>query len=251
MASFSNEERILNDITSSRNTLREIQTEHMIYQLNSSSEAKKAIDKMRKDIDTVSKAMENARKTAYEKKLASDELKISLAEKKDHLKQLQKELERNKNQVELAAKKTLDLETESNKVRSAIEKIRNATEEIDAKYLGEYQNELARALVKLTSQTQKAQSDFNAAKAIEEIVLKKIQDAEEDYSKSEAQTMQKASEADRIISNVSMTIEHIIKSYDEITAVSKELLKSSTNTRLEFENTDMASPAQELNEVTV
>jgi len=80
--------------TNSENIFREIQTEHMIYQINSSSDTKKTADKMKKNIHEITKIMEGARRTTYEKKIATDELKINLSEKKDKLKKLQQEYER-------------------------------------------------------------------------------------------------------------------------------------------------------------
>ena len=57
------------DISSSEKVFREIQTEHRIYQINSSSDAKKIADKMKKDTNEIAKAMETARRTAYERKI--------------------------------------------------------------------------------------------------------------------------------------------------------------------------------------
>ncbi len=235
MTLFSSE-KILEDIINSKSTLREIQTEHMIYQLNSSSDTKKTTDILRRDVEAISKAIENARRIAFERKLTSDELKINLAEKKDKMKQLERELDRIRAQVTSAAKKTLAFESEKNKMKIAIEKIKEASQDLDAKYIEQYQNELMNALVKLTSETAKAHSDLDTAKERESIALKKLQDMERDYNESESHTISKTNEADRIISNVSMTIEHIVKSYEEIATVSKDLLKSSTAiTRTEYE----------------
>jgi chromosome segregation ATPase len=232
---LSSSEKIIDDITGSKNTLREIQTEHMIYQLNSSSDTKKTINILRRDIEKISKAIENARKIAYEKKLASDELKINLAEKKDKVKQLKRELDRAKTQVESYAEKVLKLERESSKMKDAIEKIKEATQDLEEKYIEQYQSDLTSTLVKLTSETAKAHSDLNAAKEMETLALRKLQDMEMDLNKSESYTIDKTNEADRIVSNVSITIDHIVKSYDEMTNVSRDLLKSSTSAHIEHE----------------
>ena len=71
---------------------------------------------------------------------------------------------------------------------------------------------------------------------MEEITSKKILTVEDDFRKSEAVTFNKIKETERTISNVSTTIEHIIRSYDEISNVSKDLLKSAINTETEFNN---------------
>ena len=88
------------EISNSEKIFREIQTEHRIYQINSSSDAKKIADKMKKDTDEITKAMEMARRTAYERKIATDELKIDLSEKKDKRRILQNDLEKIRKNVE-------------------------------------------------------------------------------------------------------------------------------------------------------
>ena len=57
------------ETNNAENIVRDIQTERMIYQINSASSARKATQKMKKSVDETSKAMESARNTAYEKKL--------------------------------------------------------------------------------------------------------------------------------------------------------------------------------------
>ena len=143
------------DISSSEKIFREIQTEHRIYQINSSSDAKKIADKMKKDTDEISKAMETARRTAYERKIATDELKISLSEKKDKIKTLQQDLQKIKKNVEKATKKNSDLHLETIKIEAAIDKIKEASQDLDPKYLEKTQRELMDTLVKVTLEKEK------------------------------------------------------------------------------------------------
>jgi len=251
MASFLGEGK-----TNSDNILREIQTERMIYQINSSSDSKKAAEKMKKGIEEITKAMENARNTVYEKKIATDDLKVSLSEKEDKMKKLQQELERTGKRIESVAKKTLDLEIETSKIKNAIERIEELAQDLGPKYLEQSQNELMDSLVKATLEAEKAQSDLNAAKKMQVITSKKAHDIEIDFNKSEAYTLDKISETERIIANVSSTIEHIIRVYDEITLASKDLLKSAISTKIEFEEEnnyefEQNQPNQEVNDVKV
>mgnify|MGYP000235815387 CR=1 FL=1 len=239
------------------NTLREIQTERMVYQINSSSDARKASNKMKKGIDEIIKAMENARNTTYEKKVTTDEMKISLSEKKDKLKKLQHELERARKHVELSAKKTLGFEMEINKITNAMEKIEEATHDLDKKYTEQSKSELMNFFVKITTDAEKAQSDLNAAKRTESAISKKLLEIETDVNRLELDVRDKTDEVERIASNVSTTIDHIIRSYDEITTVSKDLLKSATSASTEFReeeqnyNTDGNQPHQEVNETRI
>ena len=46
--------------------------------------------------------------------------------------------------------------------------------------------------------------------------------------------MDKIHETEMTISNVTSTIEHIMKTYDQVTAVSKDLLKMAISTRTKF-----------------
>jgi hypothetical protein len=242
--------------TNSENIFREIQTEHMIYQINSSSDTKKTADKMKKNIDEITKIMEDARRITYEKKIATDELKINLSEKKDKLKKLQQEYERTQKHVELSSIKALDVHTEANKIINVMEKINEAAYGLDPKYLEQSQNDLADSLVKITLEVEKAQSDLDVARKMDAIVSKKLQDAEIDFNKLDTYTFDKISETERIISNVSITIEHIIKSYDEVTVVSKDLLKSALLIKTEFEEesrneSEQNQPHRELSDVNL
>lgn len=223
------------DIYNSADILKEIQTERMVYQINSSSNARKVADKMKRGAEEITKAMENAQNAAYNKKKSLEEMKIKLFEKKEKMKKLQQELEHTRKRIETYTKKSLDLETKANKIKYAMEKIREASQEIDQKYLEQSQNELANLFVKATSDTEKAQSDLNATKRMEDIISKKVQEIEMDYSKLESKTLNETREVEVIISNVSNTIQHIIRSYDEITDAAKDLLESAiaTNTKSE------------------
>ncbi|MDH3765052.1 MAG: hypothetical protein OER82_04500 [Nitrosopumilus sp.] len=224
-----------NRTTDSESIFKEIQTEHMIYQINSSADAKKNADKIKKNVDEITKVMENARSVAYEKKIATDELKIELSEKKDKMKMLRQEYERAKKHTELISKKTSDLIAETNKIVNTIERIKEAAQGLDTKYLEQSQKDLADSLVKITLETEKSQSDLNAARKMEEITSKKVRDIEMDFNKLESHTIDKINETERTIANVSITIEHIIKSYDEMAMVSKELLKSAISTPAKIE----------------
>jgi len=244
--------------TNSENIFKEIQTEHMIYQINSSADAKKNADKIKKNVEEITKIMENARSIAYQKKISTDKLKIELSEKKDKMKMLQQEHERAKKHSELISKKTSDLIAETNKIENTIERIKEAAQGLDPKYIEQSQNNLADSLVKITLETEKAQSDLNAARKMEEITYKKVQDIEMDFNKLESHTINKTNETERTIANVSITIEHIIKSYDEMAIVSKELLKSATSTPVKIElekeginEVEQNQPYQEIRDIKV
>ena len=152
------------ETANAENIVRDIQTERMIYQINSASSAKKASQRLKKSIEDTYEAMENARNTAHGKKIRIDELKIDLTEKKEKMGKIQQDLERARKKVETSAKKTLDCEIEKNKINAAIKIIKEASESADSRYLEQSQNELADSLVKALLETEKAQSELNAAK---------------------------------------------------------------------------------------
>lgn len=222
------------DANDSSAILKEIQTERIVNQINLSSNAQKVSDKMKRGVEEITKAMENAQNVAQDRKKVLDEIKISLFEKKDKMKKLQHELERTRKHVEVSAKKTFDLETEANKITAAMEKIKEASQEIDRKYLEQSQNELMNLFVKVASDAEKAQSDLNATKRIESLMSKKVQEIEMDYNKLEGETFNETREVEVFMSNVSDTIQHIIRSYDEIIYASKDLLKSAISMNTKF-----------------
>ena len=224
-----------NMITNSEDIFREIQSEYRVYQINSAVDAKKNADKIKKNAEEITNAMENARNMAQGGKIASDELKLKLSEKKDKVKGLQQEYERVKRHTVLISKKTSNLIVETSKITNAIDRIKESTQGLDPKYLERSQNDLANLLVKITLETEKAQSDLNAARKIEAVIAKKVQDSEIDFNKLESHTFYQINETTSMIDNVSITIEHIMKSYDEISVVSKELLKSAISIPVKIE----------------
>ena len=223
------------ETNNAENIVRDIQTERMIYQINSASSAKKTSQRLKKSTEETYEAMENARNTAHEKKIRIDELKIELTEKKEKMGKIRQDLERARKKVETAAKKTLDCEIEKNKIDAAIKIINDASESTDSKYLEQSQNELADSLAKASLETEKAQSELNAAKRKESRLSEKLIEIETDINKLETITMDKIGESERIIANVASTINHIIKSYEEISRVSKDLLNSAITTKIDFE----------------
>ena len=221
----------IEEVSNSEKIFNEIQTEHRIYQINSSSDAKKIADKMKKDTNEITKAMEVARRTAYERKISADELKINLSEKKDKKRILEQDLEKIRKNVEKATKKNSDLQIEMIKIESTLDKIKEASHDLDPRYLEKSQSELMDALVKATLKSEKAQSELSAAEKMESITRRKLQEFESEYNKLEVRTADKIHESEMTIANVANTIEHIIKTYDQISDVSKDLLKSATSTR--------------------
>jgi len=229
MALFSKEQ-----IDNSENVISENKTNSIIYQMNS-SDVKTSTEKMKKDIDEITRAMEKARNTTYEKKIVVNEIKINLSRKKDEMEKLQDKLENVRKHVGSDVKKLSDLEIEINKIKTALEKIKEVGQNLDPKYLEQSQNDLINSLVKVTSEAEKTQSDLNAIKKIEEITSKKLQSIQMDFNKLETYAIDRINEAEMMITNVSTTIEQVIKSYNEITNVAKELLKSAVATKIRLE----------------
>ena len=221
------------EIENLEDTFKENKSEYIDQQINSSA-IKTSAEKMKKGIEEITMAMENAHNTAFEKKIATDEIRIQLSRKKDEIEKLQNKLEKTRKRVESDTKKTSDLKIEVNKIRTAIEKIKEVGQNLDQKYLEQSQSDLTDALVKVTSEAEKAQSNLNVAKKIEGITLKKLEDVETDFNESKLYALNKISETETMLTNVSIATEQIVKSYDEITTVSKELLKSATNTTVEL-----------------
>ena len=233
-----------NETSKAENIVRDIQTERMIYQISSASSARKTSDSLKKTADETYKAMENARNIAQEKKIEIDELKINLAEKKEKMKKIQQDLERASKKVETTAKKTLEYQTEENKIKAAIEIVREASESAEYKYLEQSRNELADSLIKASLETEKTQSELNAAKRKESKLSEKLIEIETEINKVEAHTINKIQESDRIIANIANTIDHIVRSYEEISSVSKDLLNSAITTKIDFEET----PSNQINQ---
>ncbi|MDH3779990.1 MAG: hypothetical protein OES15_03935 [Nitrosopumilus sp.] len=228
MALFSKEK-----IGNPENIISENKTNSIIYQMNS-SDVKTDTEKMKKDIDEVTRAMESARNTTYEKKIMVNEIKTKLTRKKNEMEELQDKLESVRKHVGSEVKKLSDLEIEINKIKTTLEKIKEAGQNLDPKYLEQSQNDLINTLVKVTSEYEKTQSDLNAIKKIEEITSKKLQNIQMDFNKLETYAVDRINETEMMITNVSTTIEQVIKSYNEITTVAKELLKSAVATKIEL-----------------
>ena len=239
------EKEISHEVNNPESTIKDIQTDRIIYEISSSADTKKIVDKMRKNVESISKSMEHARRKAYEKRLETDESKILLSEKREEIKKIRQELERAKSHVLSAIKKASELEDETSKVKSAIDKIKESTEDIDPKYMEKAQSELMNMFVKLKYETEKAQSDLSASKEFEFLTDTKLHDAEIEFNKLEASTLDKISESERMMFNVTNTITHIVKSYDEMTSVSKDLLKSAIQTRTGVEEFSQTEPSSE------
>ncbi len=214
-------------------TFDENRISHVVHQSNS-SEIVTSIEKLKKGIDETAKAMENAHNITYEMKISTDETKIKLSRKEDEMERLEGRLEEAKKQEELDNRKVSELKIEVNKISIAIEKIREIGQGLDQKYLEQSQSDLVNSLVKITSESEKAQSNLNVTKKIEEITFKKLETVKSDFNRLKIHTLNKISETEKAIANVSIATQQIIKSYDEITTVSKELFKSATSTRMEL-----------------
>jgi hypothetical protein len=57
-----------------------------------------------------------------------------------------------------------------------------------------------------------------------------------DFNRLKIYTLKGISETEKIMEQVSTATQHIIKSYDEITTVSKDLFKSATDTHIELKD---------------
>ena len=216
-------------VEDSDEAFKENEMNYVSYHSNS-SEVTTSVEKMKKGIDEMVKAMKNAHDITDEMKNATDEMKIKLSRKKDEMERLQVKLEDTKKQAELDNQKVSELKIEINKINIAIEKIKEIGKDLDQRYLEQSQNELIDSLVNVTSKAEKAQSNLNVTKKIEEITSKKLEDVEKDFNILKIRTLNKMSETEKIISDVSTATQHVIKSYDEITNISKELFKSATST---------------------
>lgn len=239
------------DTHNSADILKEIQTERIVYQIHSSSNARKVSDKMKRGTEAITKAIENAHNIAIDKKKSLEETKVNLFERKDKMRKLEQELEHTRKHIESSTKKALNLETEVNKITLAMEKIKEASQEIDQKYLEQSQTELMSLFVKVTSDAEKAQSDLNATKKTESIILQKLQQIEIDYDKLEIETLNETREVEAIMSNLSTTVQHIMRTYDEIVDASKDLLKSAISPNMASEEQHVSEQNQVHNAIKI
>lgn len=221
------------EVENLENTIEEIEITHVSHQ-SSSSEVITSIEKMKKGIDETTKAMENAHNTVREMEMLTEEMKIKMSRKNNEMEELQEKLEDVKKQVELDSRRVSELKIEVNKISIAIEKIKEIGQSLDQKYLEQSQNDLINNLVNITSEAEKAQSNLNVTRKIEEITFKNLKNIESDFNRLKIYTLNKIGETEKIMSNVSIATQHVIKSYDEITIVSKELFKSATKIRTEL-----------------
>ena len=209
-------------------TVKENEIDFVAHRGNS-LEVTTHVEKVKKGTDETIKAIENAHNAAYEMKTATDEFKIKLSRKKDEMERLQIKLEDIKKQAELDNQRVLELKIEINKINIAIEKIKEIEQGLDQKYLEQSQNDLIDSLVKIVSNAEKAQSNLNVTKKIEEITFKKLEDVKMEFNKLKIYTLNKISETEKSIADVSTITQQVVRSYDEVANISKELFKSATN----------------------
>lgn len=216
-------------VESLEDPVEENETGHVAHRGNS-SEVTAYVEKMKRGIDETIKAMENAHNATYEMKITTDEIKIKLSRKKSEMEKLQGKLEDTKKQAELDNQKVLELRIEINKINIAIEKIKEIEQGLDQKYLEQSQDDLVNSLFRIMSNAEKAQSNLNATKKIEEITLKKLENVESDFNKLKIHTLNKINETEKSIRDVATITQQVIRSYDEVANISKEMFNSATNT---------------------
>jgi methyl-accepting chemotaxis protein len=209
---------------------------YVVHQ-NNSSEVTTSVEKMKKGIDETIKAMENAHDTTEQMKNATEQMKSRMSRKKYDMEKLQVKLEDIRKQTESDNQKVSELKIEINKINIAIEKIKEISQDIDQRYLEQSQNDLIDSLVRITSDAEKAQSNLNVTKKIEEITMRKLETTEKDFNRLKIHTLNKISETEKVTSNVSTATQNVIKSYDEIASISKELFRSATSTSTELKDT--------------
>ena len=88
---------------------------------------------------------------------------------------------------------------------------------------------LVNSLFRIMSNAEKAESNLNATKKIEEITLKKLEGVENDFNTLKLHTLNKINETEKSIRDVSTITQQVIRSYDEVANISKEMFNSATN----------------------
>lgn len=192
--------------------------------LFSSKELRNISDDMKNDLEMVIKSMGDAIRFSMEEKTKANALKELVFEKEN---EVQKALE----EIASADKKIIknemtitETENELNRLKNAIEGIRQITLELDPLDAERAASSLKGTLIKKQSDVEKLRGQLNSSKRLRDLAAKRLDETENSLTETKKHYSEKISSAEVLAENIEEAISHIVKAHNDVISVAKELL---------------------------
>ena len=197
----------------------------------SSKDMIKISNDMKISLDYVIKSMEDAIKFSMDEKTRSAALKALVVENEEEIRKISDEINSADRRIANNENTMMELEKELNKLKTAIDGIREITHELDTLDSENAVGSLKGTLIRKQTDLEKIRGDLISSRKLKELATRRLAEAEIALQKTTKHYSEKMANADMIATNVQNSISQIIQAYNEVMNVARELLMENLGSR--------------------
>ena len=199
--------------------------------LFSSKELRKISDDMKNDLEMVIRSMGDAIKLSMEEKTKASALNELVFEKENEVQKALEEIASTDTKIIKNEMMITETENELNRLTNAIEGIKQITFELDPLDAERAVSSLKGTMIKKQSDVEKLRGQLSSSKKLKELATKRLAETENSLAETKKHYSEKISTAEVLAENVEEAILHIVKTYNDVMNVAKDLLMENLDTQ--------------------
>ena len=199
--------------------------------LFSSKELRKISDDMKNDLEIMIKSMGDAIKSSMEEKTKAFALKELVIEKENEVQKALDEITSIDERIIKNEVMITEMEKELNALKNAIEGIKEITSDLDPLDAERAVGSLKGTLIKKQSDLEKLRGGLNSSKKLRDLATKRLIETRNSLIETEKHYSGQISSAEVLAENVEESISHIVKTYNDVVSIAKELLIENLDTQ--------------------
>lgn len=199
--------------------------------LLSSKDLRKISGDMKNELDIVIRAMEEAIKFSLDEKTKANALKSLVLEKEDEVRRSSEEIISIEKRIIKHEGIIAETERDLNNIKTAIDGIKEITSALDPLDAEKASGSLKGALMKKHTDAEKIRAELNSSGKLKDIVTRRLVEIEKSLEDTKRHYAERMADADTLVDNVEKSISQIVKTYNDIITVAKELLMENLGSR--------------------
>lgn len=186
---------------------------------------------MKSYLDFIIKSMEDAIKFSMEEKTKAAALKAMVVENEEEVRKISEEINSAERRIINNENIMMELEKELNRLKTAIEGIKEITHDLDSLDSEKASGSLKGTLIRKQTDLEKVRGDLISSRKLKDLATRRLAEAEISLQNATKHYSERMKNADLISNNVGNSISQIVQAYSDVMNVARELLMENTGVR--------------------
>ncbi|MGI0017800.1 MAG: hypothetical protein ACREA1_03740 [Nitrosotalea sp.] len=175
--------------------------------------------------------MDDAIKFSMEEKTKAAALKAIVVENEEEARKISEEINSAERRIINNENIMMELEKELNRLKTAIEGIKEITHDLDSLDSEKASGSLKGTLIRKQTDLEKVRGDLISSRKLKDLAARRLAEAEISLQNATKHYSERMTNADLIANNVGNSISQIVQAYSDVMNVARELLMENTGVR--------------------